>query len=715
MGTGMRLRVAIIGAVLALAVLCAAAATAAPEHVEVRLVSAVDAAGTAEALPLGLHFRMQPGWKIYWRSPGDAGYPPSAVWDGSENLKAVEVAWPAPHRFSLFGLETAGYSDEVVLPLTVRPERPGQPLQLRGRVAFLACNEICIPYEASLALDLPAGPAVATADAGLIARYADRVPSNGGKHGLAVERVALARSDGDAVSLSVDVGSQVPLAAPDLFVEGPEGSYFSAPSVTPLGGDRRVRLTVTGGGIAPEAWAKRPLVLTIVDGDRAAEAEAPVVLGGTVVLAAGTGAPPSERADPSFRSILLAALLGGLILNLMPCVLPVLAIKLAGVAAKSGAPPAAVRAGFLASAAGIVATMLAIAAVLVGLKAAGQAVGWGIQFQQPVFLIALLALVTLFACNLLGLFEIGLPQRLAGILGRHRAPSSGLGAHFLTGAFATLLATPCTAPFLGTAVGFALARGPAEIAAVFAALGVGLALPYFLVAAFPRLATALPRPGPWMIWLRRVLALALVATALWLLTVLAAQIGTENAAVIGIAMLLVGAALAARRLPGSRLGRRAPWVAALLIGAALALPFVRSDARPPHAAASSVGASVGVGAAAVWQSFDPDAIPGMVAAGRSVLVDVTADWCVTCQVNKALVLDRDPVAGWLADGTLAAMRADWTRPDPAIAGFLARFGRYGIPFNVIYGPAAPDGIPLPELLTPGAVADALKAAGGIAR
>ncbi|MGE4217967.1 MAG: protein-disulfide reductase DsbD family protein [Alphaproteobacteria bacterium] len=703
----MRLRTAIAGAVFALAALAVGVGRAAPpDHVEARLVSAVQAVGTGESLPLGLLFRMQPGWKIYWRSPGDAGYPPSAVWDGSGNLRAVEIAWPAPHRFSLFGLETAGYSDEVVLPLTVHPAAPGQPLHLRGRVAFLACNDICIPFETALALDLPAGPAAASGDANLIARYASRVPGRDERHGLSVERAVLEPADGDEVRLTVDVASLAPLTAPDLFVEGPEGSYFSAPSAMPLDGGRRTRLTVTGGGVAAAEWSAQPLVLTVVDGDRAAEVAAPVSLGGTAELAAGAAVagPAPDIAVPAIRSILAIAVLGGLILNLMPCVLPVLAIKLAGVAAKSGGPPAAVRAGFLASAAGIVATVLAIAGVLAGLKAAGQAVGWGIQFQQPVFLIALVALVTLFACNLLGLFEIGLPRRLADALGRHHAPSSSFGSHFLTGALATLLATPCTAPFLGTAIGFALARGTGEILAVFAALGFGLALPYLLVAAFPGVAAALPRPGPWMIWLRRVLALALAGTAVWLLSVLAAQIGTENAVGIGVAMLLAGAVLAARRMPDSRLGRHAPLAVAALIAAALAVPFVRDDARPRHTAPAAMDAA--------WQGFDLAAIPGLVAAGRTVLVDVTADWCVTCQVNKALVLDRAPVAGWLADGTVIAMRADWTRPDPAISDYLAGFGRYGIPFNVVYGPAAPDGIPLPELLTTGAVADALAAVGG---
>ncbi|MDD9914499.1 MAG: thioredoxin family protein, partial [Rhodospirillaceae bacterium] len=383
-----------------------------------------------------------------------------------------------------------------------------------------------------------------------------------------------------------------------------------------------------------------------------------------------------------------SALLGGLLLNLMPCVLPVLSIKLLSVVSYGGREAASVRFGFLATAAGIVTSMLVIAAALLGVKAAGMSVGWGIQFQQPVFLAFMALIVALFAYNLFGLFEIHLPQRLSDMSLRASDQPSAAG-HFMTGAFATLLATPCSAPFVGTAVGFALSRDTLEILSVFAALGVGLALPYLAVAAFPRLATALPRPGTWMVVLRQIMGVALAATAIWLLTVIAVQIGTEGALILTAMLVLMGGVLLIQRLPGSRLGRHAGKAVFALSIAALALPVVHMPS----------GNAVAVAESGRWERFDQAEIARLVASGKTVFVDVTADWCITCQVNKKVVLDTQPVASWLDSQNVVAMRADWTRPNQDVANYLASFGRYGIPFNAVYGPDAPQGIALPELLT----------------
>jgi len=384
-------------------------------------------------------------------------------------------------------------------------------------------------------------------------------------------------------------------------------------------------------------------------------------------------------------------------------VLPVLSIKLLTVVAHGGGDPRPVRTGFLASAAGILVSFAVLATGAVLLKQSGLAAGWGIQFQQPLFLAAMVMILVLFAGNLWGLFEFHLPGAVAdGAAGAGHG--HGLGGHFLTGAFATLLATPCSAPFLGTAVGFALSRGPLEIYAVFAALGLGLALPYLAVAAFPGLATRLPRPGPWMVTLRYVLGLALIATAAWLVTVLATQ---TSFAVGGLVTLLIAAALVAlwqlRGLSGRARGATWGVVGALSV---LALVISASLTRP------DADVDVAVIEDGVWQPFDRAQIDREVAAGRIVFVDVTADWCLTCQVNKALVLNIGAVRDRLGSDNVVAMKADWTRPDPRITRFLADFGRYGIPFNVVYGPGAPEGVPLPEILTEGKVLAGFQRAGG---
>ena len=270
-------------------------------------------------------------------------------------------------------------------------------------------------------------------------------------------------------------------------------------------------------------------------------------------------------------------------------------------------------------------------------------------------------------------------------------------------AFATLLATPCSAPFLGTAVGFALSRGTGEIFMVFAALGLGLAMPYLVVAAFPGLATRLPRPGAWMVTVKRLLGLLLAGTGIWLVTVVAAQSGFDVAAGIAGLAVLIGVVLALRGREGSRLGRHAGKVVAVLAVAAVAAPVLSPSAGPSAPAESG---------AIDWQPFDRAEIRRLVADGKTVFVDVTADWCITCQVNKAAVLYREPVASLLGDGSVVPMRADWTLPNQAIADYLAGFGRYGIPFNAVYGPKSPNGVMLPEILLTGSVLAAIEQAGG---
>ncbi len=666
------------------------------EHVKVRIVSAVEAVGEREHIPLGLQFQLQPGWKIYWRSPGDAGFPPDPQWMGSSNLKEAALTWPAPNRFSILGLETLGYKDEVVLPFNAAVAAPGEPLRLKSQIRYLTCKEICIPYEAKVSLDLPSGPASPGAYTHLINSYVSQVPGAGDRHGLSVEKTVLLSGNQDTL-IQVEARGREPFSKPDLYVEGPEEAIFGKPTVTLSEGGNRVVLQVAALGVAPEIIEGKSLTLTLVDGDRSMETVAPFRFGDPI---APVSLRQTEAEESSLWRVLALALLGGLILNLMPCVLPVLSIKLLSAVRYGGGDAGSVRFGFIATAAGIVMSMLVIAAALVGVKSAGMTVGWGIQFQQPLFLVFMALVVMLFAYNLFGLFEIQLPQRLSdmGLSAGDRPSASG---HFLTGAFATLLATPCSAPFVGTAVGFALSRNASEIFLVFTALGVGLALPYFAVAAFPKVATALPRPGQWMVVLRQILGLALVATAVWLLTVIAAQIGAEGAYILAALLALSGIVLLTRRLPQSRLGRHAGKFVLVLSIAALALPIVRAP-QPDETVSGPVG---------IWQPFDQAELSRLVTSGKTVFVDVTADWCITCQVNKKVVLDTEPVAGWLGSENVVAMRADWTRPNAEIAHYLASFGRYGIPFNAIYGPKAPQGLALPELLTTALVVEAASKSG----
>lgn len=654
-----------------------------------QILSPVNATGDLGTVPAGFRILLDEGWKTYWRSPGDAGLPPQMDWSGSTNVASVEVRWPAPHRFSTLGIETLGYEGEVILPLEVRPERPGEPVSLRGKVDLLVCSDICVPASHHVRLELPAGPAAADADAAnLIARFDAQVPGDASASGLAVERVW-----GDAAqeTLAIRVTSAaMPFAAPDAFIEGGDWTYGKPEVALEDGGWAAVLTLPIVAGPDPAGLPGKPLAVTVVDGGRAVET--PVTVSADMPTASG------RLAD--LLPFLSVALLGGLVLNLMPCVLPVLSLKLMSVIGQQGQGRHRVRLGFLATAAGAIAAMLVLAGALAVLKAAGGAVGWGMQFQQPVFIAAMVTVLLAFTASMAGAFEIRLPSSVMTALGG--AGGNGLAGHFAMGAFATLLATPCSAPFLGTAVGFALARGPLEILTVFGALGIGLAAPYLLVATFPGAVRLLPRPGRWMGTLRRLLALALAGTALWLLTVLAAQTSAAVAGGITAAAAVAIAAVTLAMRGGRNLRLAAMPVAVAALAGTLAIPAFlghRATAAPDAAATS-----------AQWQRFDQAEIGKLVAQGRTVFVDVTADWCVTCILNKKMVVEREPVAGALSADGVVAMKADMTSPDAAIMAYLVQHGRYGIPFNMVYGPGAPHGVALPEVLSEGAVMDALREA-----
>ncbi|MEX2454199.1 MAG: protein-disulfide reductase DsbD domain-containing protein [Rhodospirillaceae bacterium] len=667
----------------------------------VRLIAG-GAAAESDRLELGLQFRMQPGWKVYWRSPGDAGFPPELDWTGSRNFAGAEMAWPAPMRFSVLGLETLGYENEVVFPISVSVSEPGAPVTLRARLRFLTCDDICVPYETDMDLALPAVPDAGTPEEALIGAWSARVPERGAEM-LTVDRAEVAGS-GDGQALIVRVRTTQPFGRPDLFVEGPGDYGFAKPDVqvATSGTEAMMRIGIHAPRRADAQLVGERVVLTLVDGERAAEHE--VVLSAAAATAAEAGMAGGGMGY-GFLTVLGLALVGGLILNLMPCVLPVLSIKLLSVVSHGGESSARVRAGFLASATGIVFCFLLLGTVAVALKSAGLAVGWGIQFQQPMFLAFMIAVLTLFACNMWGFFEIRLPGAISdAAVKAGRGQGSGLRGHFLSGVLATLLATPCTAPFLGTAVGFALSRGAVEIYAVFLALGIGLALPWIVVAAFPALVGGLPRPGAWMIAVKRVLSVALVGTAAWLLSILWFQIGSSATAIIALLMAAIGFTVWQYRHLGDR-ARFATWA---VVGLLTAISMVGAESFVGN------GPERRTAAEDVWRPFDAHAIAAEVAAGRTVLVDVTADWCLTCQVNKSLVLNRGRVAEILEGGGVVAMKADWTRPDAGIAAYLQSFGRFGIPFNVVYGPAAPQGVPLPELLTEAAVLSGFERAGGAA-
>ena len=524
------------------------------------------------------------------------------------------------------------------------------PIGLKLKLDLLVCKDLCVPESHELSLSLPAGEADVSSDQPLLADALKKIPASEEGTGFSVQNIWLETGDDKKVYLHAFAHTPIaPGSNTDMFVEYKSFLSVGKPVFTYNANTQELQIQAPVRSTDTLDQLKKtlrggPLTLTFVNGDKAFERH--ISLGGKQdshtlenVLRA-----TQEHADPT---ILLLAFLGGLILNLMPCVLPVLSIKILSVLSHGGKDHRIHRwtifRNFMASAAGIIFSFWLMAAALIGLKNAGETIGWGIQFQHAGFLIFLIVVLFLFAANMWGLFEIPLPRFLAKNLAVKHEHEPTLLGHFLTGAFATLLATPCTAPFLGTAVGFALSREAVDILVVFTFMGLGLASPYMLLALSPRIFKYMPKPGKWMVTLKKLLSIALAITAVWLLNVLI-TVSTQPTMDDG------------------------------------------------------------------WTKFNEALIKPAVEEGKTVVVDVTADWCLTCKANKRLVLDQQDVTAALFVPNVVLLQADWTHHDEVISAYLKKYGRYGVPFNIIYGPGAPDGIILSELLTKSDVMRALSVA-----
>lgn len=656
----------LLAAVIMLVTSLLAVQASAEDPLDIRLLNGGYSGTTGTAL-LGIEVAMPKGWHTYWKTAGEGGFPPEIDTSESSNIRSFDLAWPAPERIETAAvpgepsLQTNGYMDRAVLPVLVKPADPAKDVVVKLSLRLYACKDYCAAFERNLEATIKPS-AVSASDQRKIAEWLRKVP-RASSETLAVEPPK-ALDDG---RLSVTVTSTYPLTNTWLHVSNADNTPYTV-EAHPTDPNRAVFL------VAPQdrSFAKsRTLEFVATANGRAA-----------------TETYDRPVADtPLSWSIILTAFLGGLILNIMPCVFPVLSLKL--MALTTGNARAA-RIGFAASSLGIVGSFVLLGGVLAAMKVAGAEIGWGIQFQSPAFLAAMMAVTLAFALGTAGLFEIALPPSLATSATR-LTDGHGFGASLAQGFVATLLATPCSAPFVGTAVGFALAGGILSILTVFAAMGVGMALPYLLVAVTPGLSRLLPKPGRWMQRVKLALSIGLFATAGWLCVTLA-SVWDDAVAVAGL-FLSAGVVLGAvySRIVRGKSGRHA-----LVILSALAFSAPGIVERLPSAKVDGVA----------WQGFRPDEIHKLVEDGKTVLVYVTADWCITCKVN-----DRTT---WSSPSTIEAvnastvpMKADWTRPDPAISSFLKANGRYGIPFTVIYGPGRRKGVVLPEILTPETIKKAL--------
>lgn len=664
---------------------------------DVRLITEMNAVGQLPSLLGGLQIKLAPGWKTYWRSPGEGGLAPALNWDKSENVKSVTLDWPAPERHSAFDIDSFGYEAQVVFPLHIVPENVGKQVKLVLDLDLYVCSTVCVPaHYQNVRLNLRAGAPTQDRVVNTIHRFQKRVPVPAEKTGFNFTKAWV-----EGGALHVRLATDEPLKDVDLFVENDQKVSFKKPIYARQGEGvyEFALLPSSAEKFAEASWQDRPIEVTLTGVSPAVSAK--MVVDSVKASAAAVELSKEGEglsAPKSLFTVLAIALLGGVILNFMPCVLPVLSLKVMGLLQASALDKGEVRKSFLMSSAGILALFILLALLAVGLRQAGVAVGWGMQFQQPAFLIFLTILLVTFALNMFGLFEISLSHaannKLSQLVLKYQGSSLG---HFLTGAFAALMATPCSAPFVGVALGYALVASSAQTILIFAVMGLGLAFPYIVIAAFPKVAAYLPKPGRWMLHVKMVLGLALIATVVWILMVLSHQITLDAFVVAVIGLVLFSAFV----FCAVRFGKTIFYSLSVVVAGGLVLAGAFMPANP-------VTFSAEVSDGIPFVAFKPEEIAKEVATGKIVFVDVTASWCITCQANKKLVLSQNPTKERLATGeNIVVMQADWTQFNPKIAQYLASFNRYGIPFNIVYGPSAPEGILLPEILTHSAVSEAL--------
>ncbi len=689
-------------------------AVAAPAaHTRATIVLAAESAKPGETVMGGVRLRMDAGWHTYWRNPGASGMATKIEWELPAGVSAGEVLWPVPDKLPEEDLTTYVYSNEVVLlvPLKLSADLPAGPLELKASVSWLECQSLCLPGNAEIRATLNIGPETKpSADAPLISAWAKRLPQKGDDLKVA------ARWDqpagGNSRSFTLEWNAPAPASEPDLYPDASElfEVQGSTKVLPPAEGRRRIQKVVKK---LEGDWPEEASGVVVV---RAGDQRLAWTVRVPLKEANGTSAAPSAAGGAlSFPlwQMLLYALLGGLILNIMPCVLPVIALKILGFVSQAQQEPRAVRKLGVFYGIGVLFSFLLLASLVVGLKAAGHKAGWGIQFGNAEFLVLMTLVVTLVALNLFGLFEVNLGGSVMAAAGTLAAKEGTLGA-FLNGVLATVLATPCTAPFLAPAAGFAFApnQNAAVTVLVLLTVGLGLALPYVVLSWHPAWLKFVPKPGPWMQRFKVAMGFPMLATAVWLSNLTVIHYG-DRAWWLAIFLVLVAFAAWVYGEFVQRGNRRGLALAATGIIATVAVVGVLEGQlqwRKPLAAnsASASNQPPAEPGGIQWEKWSPEAVARAQTENRPVLVDFTADWCLICQANKKFAIEVPSVRARLKAINAVALIGDYTRMPDNITAELTRFGRAGVPLVIVYprSSSAPP-LVLPSTLTPGIVLDAL--------
>lgn len=728
----------------------------APGGVTARLLADVAAAAPGTLFMAAVEISMGPDWHTYWENGGDAGLPTTIEWTLPEGWAAGPILWPAPHRYEEEGdIVTFGYQTRVLLLTEITPSASaatGTSTRLAARVDWLQCKELCIPGGANVTLDLPLEGMPRPAPSANLALFASTkaeipIPATS-LPGVLVQHFQSV----DAVPAGESATVAVVFAG--LAKATPEGSVFFPRPSTELflrdgsfktdGKSLALLVPITvDGNVAPGSTVMLSAVCRIAQQGGApflVSFEAPISVApakhvpsasAAAVFREGPGvtfleetvafsANGAARAvPPGLARFLLLAFLGGVILNVMPCVLPVVSLKIMSFVSNANEDPKKIFRLGLAFAAGVLFSFLLLAGAVIALQKAGELVGWGFQFQSPVFVAALASVIFLFALSLLGVFEVNLPL---GVLAR--GGNRAYVDDFMNGMLATLLATPCTAPMLGPAVAFAFAQPPIVVIAIFLAVGLGLSVPYLILTANPKWLRFVPAPGAWMVTFKEVMGFVLFATLIWLLSVFGAQTGSIGLVrllafllALGVLAWIHGRFLTLSTGRGQRLAIWAVTLVGIVLGSVKILkPAVAVSAselaRPTASFAEAAGADATTEGEIAWDPFTQEILDSAVASGSTVFLDLTAEWCWTCKVNERTVLADSEVEDLLREYDIVTLKGDWTRRDPEITSILKRHGRAGVPFYAVY-PAgnASAVIVLPELINKKLVLESIRKAG----
>ena len=632
---------------------------------EVRLISPITKNNFQSQIYIGVEYLLEEGWKTYWQSPGDGGFPQEIKWDNSKNIEDLEINWPSPKKFEILGIQSIGYSDNVIFPIKINLKDPSISTSIILDINYLVCKDICIPGNAHLNLFIPSGLGLFTEHSFILEKTISELPKESLDLNFLDEAGTTAYIDNDYIFFEFLATSKKIFVNPNVYLHTKYGLPVINPTIQLSPDSKKLKATFIFDKKLIEDENIQAQI-TYTDNNRSFLLKENIILNNKKL-----------KISKNFLSIMLIAFIGGLVLNAMPCVLPILSIKLMSILNNLN-DGSSIRKSFLITATGIIFSFVLISLSLILLRYLGYQIGWGIQFQQPIFLMFIILVLLLFSLNLFGIFVISLPNFL-----NSTRISNSINSHardFFNGFFATLMATPCSAPFVGTALTFAFTQPSYIMLSIFTSMGIGMSSPYLLISLFPQFIKFFPKPGKWMLYLKYFLGFLLILTLIWILNILLNHFNYYFL-FFSFFLLVIVFILNIYLLKKIII----PLVAIIIFFILPQFSFFKINYDKNQFDD--------------WLDFNLVNIENLINDGNVVFIDVTADWCATCQFNKINVLNKSIIKEEFLKFKVIKVRADWTKPSDKISKFLQDNQKYGIPFNILYDKNNLNGVSFSEILS----------------